>query len=99
MAKDVNVTWKWAVGVLAALVLSLVTGAMYDVRRTTHENTAAIGALLRVTAEMSADLKVRVAHADRLHEQMATTDERLTKTVEDLRLLVAQHLARTEKEK
>lgn len=90
-------TWKWLVGILATLVFSLVSAAMYDVRRTTHENTTAITALVRVTAEMATDLKVRVAHADRLHEQMATTDERLTKAVDDLRLLVAQHLAKTEK--
>lgn len=95
--RDVNVTWKWAVGVLATLVVTLISAAVFDMRAATQQNTTAINTLLRVTAEMSVDLKVRVAHADKLHEQMATTDERLTKALDELRLLVAQHLARTEK--
>jgi len=97
MSKDVNVTWKWVVGVLVTLVITLISAAVFDMRAATQQNTNAIGTLLRVTAEMAVDLKVRMAHADKLHEQMAATDERLTKTVEDLRLLVAQHLARSEK--
>ncbi len=96
MSKDVNVTWKWAVGVLATLVITLVSAAVFDMRAATQQNTTAISTLLRVTAEMAMDLRVRVAHADKLHEQMAATDERLTKTVDDLRLLLAQHLARTD---
>lgn len=92
-----NVTWKWLVGILTGLVLTLSSAAVFDMRQATYDNTAAISALMRVTAEMSTDLKIRVAHADRLHEQMAATDERLTKALDDLRLLVAQHLARTEK--
>ena len=91
--------WKWTVGVLLTMLMSAGSWAFIDTRTAIKDNASDLNKLTQVVTRMSEGLIVRVENADKLHAQLAATDEKLTVAINQLTIVVAKIQSRMENQK